>query len=340
MPTIKKNISIKAYNSFGIDVKTSFFCFYEKPDDLMHFITQGPLTRDTEMIILGGGSNQLFTKDFDGVIIHPVNDSLEIKAEDANHIFLKVGAGMEWDKLVAYTVKKGWGGLENLSNIPGNVGAAPVQNIGAYGVEAKDHIHAVHLVSFADGSTQTITNNGCQFAYRSSIFKHGLKNRYMVDSVTFKLDKNPTFVTHYGSVADELKKYQNVNLATIRKAIIAIRESKLPNPETIGNGGSFFKNPLVPESIAEKLLKNHPELPTYKADNQMVKLAAGWLIEQCGLKGYKNEKQTAGIHDKQALVIINLGGASGYDILQVSKLAQNKVFEKFDVCLEPEVIII
>lgn len=339
-PTIYENISLKPYNTFGIDVKARYLCLYEKPSDLSYFITKGPLLRDAEMIILGGGSNQLFTRDFEGVIIHPVNKTIEVINEDTESVCIKAGAGVEWDQLVAYAVENGWGGIENLSDIPGNVGASAVQNIGAYGVEAKDTILEVHLLSFADASTRTLLNAECQFDYRTSIFKNKLKNRYLIDSVTFKLTKKPKYITHYGSVAEELKKFDVINLKNIRQAIIDIRSAKLPNPKEIGNGGSFFKNPLVPEYLLEKLQKDYPEIPFYQAANAMVKLAGGWLIEQCGLKGYVNKKQTAGIHDKQALVLVNKGKASGTDILEVARLAQKKVFEKFDVYLEPEVIII
>jgi len=317
-PITYQNISLKPYNTFGIDVKARYLCLYEKPSDLQHFITKGPLLRDVEMIILGGGSNQLFTRDFEGVIIHPVNKNIKVISEDADYVCVKADAGVTWDNLVAYAVENNWGGIENLSDIPGDVGASAVQNIGAYGVEAKDCILEVNLVSFADASTRT---------------------RYLIDSVTFKLTKKHKFITHYGSVSEELKKFDALNLKNIRQAIINIRSSKLPNPKEIGNGGSFFKNPLVSEYLLEKLRNDYPEIPSYPATNDMVKLAAGWLIEQCGLKGYMNPKQTAGIHDKQALVIVNKGNASGMEIVDVARLVQNKVYEKFDVCLEPEVII-
>lgn len=338
--TIQENISLKNFNSFGIDVKARYFCHYKSPADLNYLISEGPLNRDMEMIILGGGTNQLLTNDFNGVVIHPVNDAIEIVTEDSEFVYIKADAGLEWDKLVTYAVDNGYGGIENLSDIPGNVGAAPVQNIGAYGVEAKDSIHEVHLVSFHDGSTKTLSNSECLFGYRTSIFKNKFKNRYLVDSVTFKLIKNPIFVTHYGNVAAELEKKGTVTLQSIRDVIISIRSSKLPKPSEIGNAGSFFKNPVMPVIEAEALKKKFPEIPIYPAVNDQVKLAAGWLIEQCGLKGYTLPNGKAGIHDKQALVIINKGNATGDDILQVSHLAQMKVFEKFDINLEPEVIIV
>jgi len=340
MTKILENISLKPYNTFGIDVTTKYLCLYNQPSDLKYLITEGPLKRDEEMIILGGGSNQLFTGNFDGIIIHPVNENIEIIKETADFVWVKAGAGLEWDKLVAYAVENGFGGVENLSNIPGNVGAAPVQNIGAYGVEAKDTIETVHLVSFTDGSEKNIKNVECEFGYRNSIFKHRFKNRFLVDSVTFKLSKNPAFNINYGSIKDELSNIGEINLKTVRETIIRIRESKLPNPKQIGNGGSFFKNPVIPNIEAALLIEKYPEMPVYDNKDGMKKLAAGWLIEQCGLKGYTNPSKTAGIHDKQALVIVNKGGASGQEIIEVAHLVQNNVFEKFDICLEPEVIII
>ncbi|MCK9206649.1 MAG: UDP-N-acetylmuramate dehydrogenase [Salinivirgaceae bacterium] len=339
MIQILENTSLKKLNTFGIDVNAQYLCLYNTPDDLRYLITEGPLQRDMEMIILGSGSNQLFTETFNGVVIHPVNDSLEVVSEDADHVYLKAGAGLEWDALVNYAVTNGWGGIENLSNIPGSVGAAPVQNIGAYGTEVKDCIHQVHLVSFSDGTLKTISQQECKFGYRDSIFKHQFKNRYLVDSVTFKLNKKPVFNTQYGAVSQELEKMGEVSLQNIRKAIIEIRGQKLPCPTEIGNAGSFFKNPMVPECEALQIKQKFPELPTYKTDNGMVKLAAGWLIEQCGLKGFSLPNGKAGIHKNQALVLVNLGNATGQDILEVARIAQVKVFEKFDINLEPEVII-
>ncbi len=340
MVKILQNISLKEYNTFGIDVKAKYFCLYNKPADLQYLINDGPLKRDEQMIILGGGSNHLFTNDFDGVVIHPVNVDIEVINEDKNYVWVKAAAGVEWDFFVAYAVDNDFGGIENLSDIPGTVGAAPVQNIGAYGVEAKDFIDEVHLVSFNDASVKSIKNSDCEFGYRTSIFKTKLKNRYLIDSVTFKLLKKPEYIIHYGSVKDKLEEFGEISLKTIRKAIIDIRGGKLPNPKQIGNGGSFFKNPVVTEVEADRLSKVYADMPVYNSAKGMKKLAAGWLIEQCGLKGYANQKNTAGIHNKQALVIVNKGGATGNDIIEVAQMVQNRVFEKFDIALEPEVIII
>jgi len=340
MTKVIQNAQLKAYHTFGIDVTTSYLCFYNEPSDLKYLISEGPLQRDEKMMILGGGSNVLFTSNFDGVIIHPVNDFITVEHEDNESVFVKAGAGLEWDILVKWAVEKGYGGIENLSHIPGNVGAAPIQNIGAYGVEVKDSIHQVHLVSFDDASTRTINGSDCEFGYRTSLFKTKLKNRVLVDSVTFKLAKKPKFITHYGSVQPELEKLGEVNLKNIREIIIKIRTEKLPDPKVVGNAGSFFKNPVIPAIEAQRLKEIFPEMVTYQADKEMVKLAAGWLIEQCGLKGYTNNSGNAGIHPKQSLVIINKGQATTDELIEVSKLVQKKVFEKFDICLEPEVNII
>lgn len=338
MTVIKQNISLKKYNSFGIDVNANLFCEYKQPSDIKHLIDNNLLK--SNFIILGGGSNQLFTSDYNGLVIHPINSNIDIIEENEFDIFIKVGAGKDWDEFVEYAVLSGYGGLENLSHIPGNVGASPVQNIGAYGVEAKDAIDKVNIVSLINGEVKTLTNKECNFAYRNSIFKTAYKNKYLVDSVVFKLAKNPKFVTHYGSLQEELNKEPAISLETIRAVIIRTRESKLPDPEKNGNGGSFFKNPVIPKSDAELLLKKYPEMVTYPVSDNETKIAAGWLIEHAGLKGYVNKKGTAGVHSKQALVIINKGNASGSDIVELAEFVQKTVFSKFGIEFEPEVIII
>ena len=340
MNKIQQNISLKDFNTFGIDAYTRSLFEYNQPSDIKQLIKDNVLFKGEDFLILGGGSNHLFTKDYDGLIIHPVNNKIEITAQDNDFIYVKADAGLNWDTFVDYTVGNGWGGIENLSNIPGCVGASPIQNIGAYGTEAKDCIYEVHTVDLNNGKEQIFTNSDCEFGYRDSIFKNRLRNRYLVDAVTFKLSKNPDYIIHYGSISDELSKVDTVDLKAIRSVIIKIRGSKLPDPKEIGNGGSFFKNPIVSTSRVEELLKDFPEMPIYDAPNNMKKLAAGWLIEQCGLKGYINEKKSAGIHKKQALVIINKGNATGNDIYKISQTVQQKVLDKFNIALEPEVIII
>jgi UDP-N-acetylmuramate dehydrogenase len=340
MPEIIENAPLKSYNTFGIDVKTSYLCFYKTPDDLKYFIQNGPLKRDEQMIIMAGGSNILFTGDFAGVIIHPVNEFVEIIEETGDYCLVKTGAGTLWDSFVEWAVNKGLGGVENLSGIPGTVGAAPVQNIGAYGAEVKDVVYQVHLVSFENGSTRTIDTKDCSFGYRTSIFKNKLKNRYLIDSVTFRLSKKPVFVTHYGSLKEDLEKAGPITLKSIRETIIKIRATKLPDPKETGNAGSFFKNPIVDKFAANRLKLKYPDIVTYPVDDWMVKIAAGWLIESCGLKGYRNKNGKAGVHSKQALVLVNLNGASGSDMMEVAHYIQKQVFEKFDVYIEPEVLVV
>jgi UDP-N-acetylmuramate dehydrogenase len=338
--TIQNNISLKPHNTFGIDVNCKYFVEYTKPSDIEEIISFNKLKNNHNTIILGGGSNHLFTKDFDGLVIHPTNNKISIAEENNDYIFIKADAGLDWDYFVEYTVKNNWGGIENLSYIPGCIGASPVQNIGAYGVEAKDCIHQVNVVDMKNGSTQTLDNNECEFGYRTSIFKNKFKNKFIVDSVVFKLSKKPVYITHYGTIQDELNHKDTVNLKTIRDTIIKIREEKLPDYKKLGNGGSFFKNPIINNKTADKLLLKYPNMPIYNATDNTKKLAAGWLIEQCGLKGYSNKKNSAGVHNKQALVIVNKGNATGKDILNLSKHIQKQVFDKFMIQLEPEVIIL
>jgi UDP-N-acetylmuramate dehydrogenase len=340
MPEIIENASLKGYNTFGIDVKARYLCFYQSPDDLKNLIAQGPLHRDEQMIIIGAGSNILFTSDFNGVVIHPVNKYIDIIEETNDYCLVKAGAGTLWDTLVEWAVNKGLGGIENLSDIPGTVGAAPVQNIGAYGMEAKDTIYQVHLVSFEDGSTRTIDGKDCGFGYRTSIFKTKLKNRYLVDAVTFKLTKKPVFVTHYGSLQSDLEQTGAITLKNIRNTVIKIRTEKLPQPKEAGNAGSFFKNPIVDSFKVDKLKQQFPDIVTYPVDDVMIKLSAGWLIEHCGLKGFINQTGNAGVHAKQSLVLVNINNAKGSDILNVAYYVQKKVFEKFDICIEPEVLVL
>jgi UDP-N-acetylmuramate dehydrogenase len=337
---IQENISLKAYNSFNIEAKARYFFSYKNPEDIKKLHKAEFYNINLPFFILGGGSNVLFAEDFDGLVIHPVNKEIHVLKIDKKHVWVEVGAGMEWDKWVEYAVSNNWGGLENLSLIPGSVGAAPVQNIGAYGVEAKDTIHEVNCVDIQDVSTHVVSNEECKFGYRDSIFKHAFKNRYIVHSVTFKLSLNHEYKLHYGSVKEEVGKLGGNSIQNIRKAIIKIRESKLPDHTILGNAGSFFKNPVLPNEIAKNLLVKFPDMVNYPTDNFMTKLAAGWLIEKSGLKGYRLPNKRAGVHNEQALVLVNYGDAKAADILELAKYIQNRVFERFDVCLEPEVLFI
>lgn len=338
MTEIKHNISLKEYNTFGIDIKAKLFCFYKNYNDIKFLINNNIINNNSKILILGEGSNLLFTKNFDGLVIYPINKDVNIEQETDNEIFIEAGAGKKWDDLVSYTVNKGYGGLENLSGIPGNVGATPVQNIGAYGVEAKDIIYKVNVIDLQSGQKRTLLNNECNFNYRSSIFKNEFKNKFLVNSVVFKLQKKPVFKTHYGSIQNVLMQQKEINLKTIRQSILKIRDEKLPDPKIIGNAGSFFKNPIISNLQAKELQKEYNNMVCYPLPNNKTKVAAGWLIDQAGLKGYTDSNNKAGIHKNQALVLINKGNATGQDIVSLSDFVKKTILQKFNINLEPEVI--
>jgi len=329
------NISLKNFNTFGIDVKASHFYTCENKADIVEFLQH---KHKKPLFFLGEGSNVLFTCDFEGTILKPQLKGIKLIQENETYVLVEAGAGENWDEFVAYCVDKNWSGIENLSLIPGTVGSSPVQNIGAYGVEVKDVIRDVYAIDIASKREIHFDNKACNFSYRNSVFKNELKGKVIIYKVVFKLSKKPQLILDYGTVKQELEKYDVINIQNIRKAIIDIRRSKLPDPEEIGNAGSFFKNPVVHISILHNLQKDNPEIPFYPVDDENVKLAAGWLIDQSGLKGYR--KKNAGVHEKQALVLVNYGGATGEDILNLSQYVQEKVFEKFSVNLEPEVNIL
>lgn len=333
----KENLNLKPYNSFGIEViAKSFFEFTEK-EDFDEFLSKNKLPERS--LILGGGSNLLFISDFDGLILYPNIPGIGLVDEDRNHIYIEAGAGMKWDDFVCFTVKYDLGGLENLSNIPGNVGASAIQNIGAYGMEAKDHVFFVKGIELSNGKEVLFSNDDCRFGYRDSIFKNELKGNILVTSIVFKLDKFPEFSLDYGALKVEVEKLGSINLSNIRQAVINIRGSKLPDPATIGNAGSFFKNPLLQKDIVERLQVQFATIPVYESQQVgMVKLAAGWLIDQCGWKGYR--EGDAGVHKDQALVLVNYGKATGKEIFQLAEKIKISVFEKFGVMLEPEVNIV
>lgn len=289
-------------------------------------------------LILGGGSNILFTGNFNGTIINPLIVGINIEERDHDHVIVSAGAGVNWDEVVDWSVKKGLGGLENLSLIPGSVGATPVQNIGAYGAEIKDNIIKVRTVCISDGSIKEFTNPECKFGYRNSIFKGTLKGSYLVTRVYYRLNVNPLLKLDYGSINDEVRKLGATSLINVRQAVINIRRSKLPDPEITGNAGSFFKNPVVKMRYAKELQKKYPGMPCYTEPSGDIKLPAGWLIEQCGWKGRRIGD--AAVHEKQSLVIINHGNATGRDILDLSEQIRKSVFEKFGIELEREVEVI
>ncbi|PWT73511.1 MAG: UDP-N-acetylenolpyruvoylglucosamine reductase [Bacteroidetes bacterium] len=334
---IQENFSLKQFNTFGIDVSASHFASFANQDEL-RLLTE--MARKKELFILGGGSNILFTKDFNGWVIRNDIKGIELLKEENNYIYVKAGAGENWHQFVLHCIQKNWAGLENLSLIPGLVGASPMQNIGAYGVEMKEYFFELEALHLKDNKISTFSVNDCEFGYRESIFKKKWKNQFVILSVSFRLNKKPIFNMSYGAIGQELELMgvKDLSIQAISQAVINIRNSKLPDPAVIGNAGSFFKNPSVQASFFEKLKRKFPGLVAYTNLDGSMKLAAGWLIEQCGWKGYR--KGDAGCHAKQALVLVNYGHASGKEIYHLSREIASSVHKKFGVELETEVNII
>ena len=329
------NHSLLPYHTFGMDVKTSVFIEYTSVDELKQILQQENLS-DKKWLHIGGGSNLLFTGDYEGVILHSAIKGTEIVYEDDEAVHVRVGAGEVWDDFVAYAVNQGWYGAENLSLIPGEVGASAVQNIGAYGMEAKDLIVKVEALDVATGNDSVFTNTECRYAYRESIFKKEWKGRYIITYVTYRLSKSPQFHLEYGNVKGELEKQGcELTLKNVRDVIIRIREAKLPDPKVQGNAGSFFMNPVIPRMQYENLLAKYPEMPHYKVDEEWVKVPAAWMIDRCGWKGKR--MGNAGVHVKQALVLVNCGGATGQEIITLSQHIQQSVYESFGIAIVPEV---
>jgi len=334
---IHSNYPLKGHNTFGLNYRSEFFVSVKSEREAIRiFKDNAHLVKP--LFILGGGSNVLFTGDYKGTILHPEISGADIEEKNEEYIIVSAGAGVNWDSFVAWTVENGFGGIENLSLIPGTVGAAPVQNIGAYGVEVKDLIEKVRAVSTENGAIREFTPHECQFDYRSSIFKTSLKGKYLITRVYFRFPTAPIPNLVYGSLADEVSRYGIPSLKNIREAVITIRKSKLPDPEIIGNAGSFFRNPVIDTSAAENLRKRFPQLPCYLNQSGGIKLAAGWLIEQCGWKGKRSGN--TGVYDRQALVIVNYGGASGQEILTIAEEIRKSVWYRFEVELEREVEVI
>ncbi len=334
-----ENYSLKSLNTFGLDVKARWFIEIKDVEGLQTLL-KDPRFQSVPKMILGGGSNILFLDNFNGLIIRNRIEFVKTISEDGQNSFLSVGAGMNWHSFVLNTLEKKYPGLENLSLIPGCVGAAPIQNIGAYGVEIKNTFHNLNAVDLKDGSLRSFTAEECQFGYRDSIFKKEAKNRYAIVSVTFCFNKNAKVNTNYGAIENQLEimKISNPTIQDVSNAVIAIRKSKLPDPAIIGNAGSFFKNPEVNESIYERLKENFPEIVGYSSAKGKIKLAAGWLIEQCGWKGKRI--LNTGMHEKQALVLVNYGDATGKELITHAERVRDSVLEKFGVNLEMEVNII
>lgn len=329
--------SLFSHNTFKMDVKTARFIEYKTEDELCGFLSEGGL--QYPYLHIGGGSNLLFLSDYPGMILHSAIKGVETVDETDAWIELRVGSGMIWDDFVAYAVEHGWYGAENLSLIPGEVGASAVQNIGAYGVEAKDLIVSVDAVETATGRKRRFSNGECRYAYRDSIFKKELKGQYFVTHVTYRLSKLPVYHLDYGNVRAELEKEGlEPTLAHVRRVIISIRRDKLPDPEVTGNAGSFFMNPIVPESQFDALRAEYPDMPCYPLGENRVKVPAGWLIDRCGWKGKSLGR--AAVHDRQALVLVNRGGATGHDVLRLADEVARSVKEKFGIAICPEVNVI
>lgn len=337
---IRENVSLQPYNTFGIHEQTRYFAAVHSTEELQELIRH-PVYQANPRLILGGGSNILFTKPFSGLVLHVRIPGISIAKQTDDHVWINSGAGENWHTLVMYCVEHNYGGIENLSLIPGTVGAAPIQNIGAYGVELKDTLHQVEGIDVETGASQTFTNTECQFGYRNSIFKQELKGKIFISSITLRLTKkNHHLHTEYGAIEDTLKQL-NIAHPTIRSvsdAVIRIRSSKLPDPRQLGNAGSFFKNPEISQATFNSLKKLYPEIPGYKTENQQVKIPAAWLIEQCGWKGKR--LGSVGVHAQQALVLVNYGEAKGVDILQLATQIQSSVKVSFGIELQPEVNIV
>lgn len=331
----EENFAIKNYNTFRIAAQVRYFVEYSHPSDLQSFLNKFPQWENMPRFVLGGGSNLLPVSDFNGLVIRPNVKGKKKVAEDDEFVYLEVGAGEEWDEVVAYAVENNWGGIENLSLIPGTAGAAAVQNIGAYGAEASQVIAEVRGFDLWLMEEQTIKLSDCAYGYRDSVFKHDLKERFIIHSVLLKLSKQAQFNVNYGSLQDEISAIGDLNLKNIRQAIIKVRESKLPDPNLIGSAGSFFMNPVVSNMQANALKQSYPTMPTYQADNNCTKLAAGWLIDQCGWRGFR--EGDAGVYEHQALVLVNHGSATGKQIADLAERIQSSVFQKFGVSIEPEV---
>ncbi len=333
---LQENFSLKHFNTFGIDVTAKFFAMFSSTDELAEILEN---TKENTLI-LGGGSNILFTKNYDGLVLK--NELVGIKKikEDDACVYVRAYAGVDWHEFVLYCITNNFAGVENLSLIPGSVGASPMQNIGAYGVEIKDVFYELEAYNITEKKLQIFSKIDCAFGYRESIFKNKYKEQFVIISVTFRLNKIPVYHTSYGAIEMELEKMgiQSLSIKAISDAVISIRKSKLPSPTEIGNAGSFFKNPIIKNIQFENLKIAYPSIIGYAVGENETKLAAGWLIEQCGWKGYR--KDDVGCHQKQALVLVNYGEAMGQNILQLSEEIIESVKMKFEVLLEKEVNII
>lgn len=333
---VHENTSLKTYNTFSIDVTARYFTSIDSVKALQSILSDEQW-KTIPCFILGSGSNILFTQNFDGLVIHNQITGIELLDETKDHVYLKIGAGENWHQLVLYCIENNYAGIENLSLIPGTVGAAPIQNIGAYGVELKDVLFEVHTIDRSNNTPHVFNNADCQFGYRDSIFKNILKNKHIVTDVVLKLNKTSVFHVEYGAIKDKLNGAP-LSIRAISDAVIQIRQEKLPNPKVIPNAGSFFKNPIVSQKLFLTLQEKYPKMPYFSENNDHVKIPAGWLIEQCGFKGKRFGD--VGVHAHQALVLVNYGNGTGAEIKQLSEMIQKAVTEKFGITLTTEVNIL
>ncbi|WP_339625309.1 UDP-N-acetylmuramate dehydrogenase [uncultured Winogradskyella sp.] len=335
---IKHNISLKAFNTFGIDANAGAYCDVTTLEDLKTVLKE---KQNRPFFVLGGGSNMLLTKDIDALVLHINLKGITVVEETENSVIINAKAGENWHDFVLWCIKHNYGGVENLSLIPGNIGTAPIQNIGAYGVELKDVFESCEAIHIKNQSHKKFMYDDCKFGYRESVFKQDLKDQYIITSVNLRLTKNKHKLhLDYGAIKTELAKL-NIEKPTIKdisKAVIAIRQSKLPDPKDIGNSGSFFKNPVISAQQFKDLLSNFPEAPSYKISDTAIKVPAGWLIEKAGFKGKRFKDY--GVHNKQALVLVNYGNAQGKDIFDLAKLIQKTVKRIFNITIDTEVNII
>ena len=333
-----ENFSLKTYNTFGIHAKAKYFSAFESVSELKSILSSETY-RKNKTFVLGGGSNLLFKEDYNGLIMHNKISGICVLEDNKDNVIVEVGAGENWHKFVMWSVTQELSGIENLALIPGTVGASPIQNIGAYGLEVKNTIHKVSAIEITSQKMRVFSNAECKFRYRNSVFKDQLKNKFIITKVTFNLSKIPLNNTTYGAISEELKSLgASASPQSIAEAVINIRSRKLPNPEELGNSGSFFKNPIIATSEYTKLQTKFPDIVGYTISEKETKVAAGWLIENAGLKGYR--KEDAGVYKNQALVLVNYGEATGQEIINLAKKIQAVVKEKYGIQIEPEVNIL
>lgn len=334
---IQENISLKSFNSFGIDANAKFLANVSNTDKVSEVFDR---CKEEKLLILGGGSNILFTKDFDGLVLRNCIKGIDVLGENEDSVLIRFGAGEIWHNAVLHCIEMGFAGIENLSLIPGNCGAAPMQNIGAYGVEIKQVFESLDAFHIPSGKVHSFSNSDCNFGYRESVFKNKVKGEYLILNITLRLNKKADFNVSYGAINQELERMgvTELSIKAVSDAVINIRQSKLPDPKKIGNAGSFFKNPIVSKELLHEIQKSYPDVVNYPVGDEKVKLAAGWLIDQAGWKGYRD--QDFGVHKNQALVLVNYGQAKGKEIYDLSQEILQSVKEKYEVELEREVNII